>query len=603
MKLSCVMMTTCLICMGTGMLEASALLSSEARAELMRCARRWSVPQPEKGAAILKLPVYLSGDDVFSVFAFRSISDPSRALLGFEHRDIKEREFAIAPNDQSLEKIATSSPFESPYELNTGLITGIQMLWEGHEKLGTALIEKSLGTSSGNPHTCFFSPAGEDPALMLARSCLAAAVNEVTSAKPDFSGIRERIRILIEDQPKLKCPATSFMMDALEASAKHAPRPQGTIERVVDDFLLGGGSDGATRGRTGEFSPEGRALILLGFDAVPVLIKEMGSGRVTNHLMQGFNNFSSFPMTADMVISAYLQRLSNDELGSNWLERQKGLTVDRDRLLAWWAKASQAGERAYVSNHTILSAPDGAKLSLELLLIASVRYPDLIPEFYRKACATDHPSWNVGMLLKDSKTIPGQEKIRIFKETAEANHKAHRNFAMDALQELDPTLADRLLLERLRKCPKTATENYWLDQDAQMGRLVSQSDSTEVWRELGTLLERVDLGMRMELIAGLHPSIEAPREVLEAYFNIYDRYCEVKVIRDESSSEKFSGPGAGFPFSRLAVRDFMHMHWAAWLQLKLDHPTEKWTPSEWKTYREAVGAAVKTARRKLTYGD
>jgi hypothetical protein len=66
----------------------------------------------------------------------------------------------------------------------------------------------------------------------------------------------------------------------------------------------------------------------------------------------------------------------------------------------------------------------------------------------------------------------------------------------------------------------------------------------------------------------------------------------VASVRDESTSEKFSGPGAGFPYRKIAVRDFVHQHWARWLDLTLDAPEKGASAVTWKNYRNSVRLAI-----------
>jgi len=129
---------------------------------------------------------------------------------------------------------------------------------------------------------------------------------------------------------------------------------------------------------------------------------------------------------------------------------------------------------------------------------------------------------------------------------------------------------------------------------------VSETDNLKVWDALHRLIERVDLGMRMELIAHLLPPLDAPPEILDAFYSIYDQYKDDQTIRDESTSEKFSGPGAGFPHRKIEVRDFIHMHWARWLKLKqkLKSPDKNASPAMWETYRAAVAREIERSRSK-----
>ena len=158
---------------------------------------------------------------------------------------------------------------------------------------------------------------------------------------------------------------------------------------------------------------------------------------------------------------------------------------------------------------------------------------------------------------------------------------------------------EQRLIERLRKAAPTAKEAYWKDQDAILGSYVSKSGSVEVWREFHRYLERADLGMRMELINHLHPSKEAPPEILDSFFAIYELYGEDRTVRDETSSEKFSGPGAGFPHMRIEVRDFIHCHWGGWLDVEEEEPEEGATAEQWARYRATVEAAVGEFRKAL----
>jgi len=148
-------------------------------------------------------------------------------------------------------------------------------------------------------------------------------------------------------------------------------------------------------------------------------------------------------------------------------------------------------------------------------------------------------------------SIPQQQKIELFRTGIATNRQAHRNSALDCLRKLSPDQADEQLVRLLKNAPKTPKTKYWFDQDALLGRLVADSKAPEVWEALHALLDRADLGMRMELIYNLLPPQDAPDEVLQSFFNVYYRFREDKTVREVSTSEKFSGPGAGFPRRRI----------------------------------------------------
>ena len=176
--------------------------------------------------------------------------------------------------------------------------------------------------------------------------------------------------------------------------------------------------------------------------------------------MQGFNNFTSYPMSAGQVINSYLQRFANDEFGSNWVARQHGHTAENESVLAWWKEASEMGERAYVEKKTFVpGGKNGGRLSYELLLIARHRYPELLPKFYKMLLKTSRQSWPVAEALAEMPSIPAAEKVKMFLAGIATNHEAHRNAALKFLQGLDTRLADEQILRLLRKAPKTPRGN------------------------------------------------------------------------------------------------------------------------------------------------
>lgn len=371
--------------------QPTVKLNSKDRVRLLRKARDWGVPQPDAGAGLVKVWVFRRGSDAnaedFYALGFTHPDDPQHALVGFARWDLAQHGETLDVPDAtglSLDDISPNSPFGGVHAVNFGLITGIQLLRRGDERLGLALIGKSLGEESGHHRSAFKSPAGEAPVAMLARSCLAARLNEITSPEPDFMVIRQRVNQLLADQPELKSEATDWAVGALAASVAHRPSPVGSVGRVVDDFLMSGGTEGGLLGRTGSFAPAERALILKGFEAIPALLEQRHSKRFTNHLMLGFNNFTSYPMSAGQVVDAYLQRFSNGDFRSNWLMDQQGYELDDDAVAKWWEEASAMGEEEYVKRYALAKNSRGRwQLSNELLLLAEQRYPELVPGIRR----------------------------------------------------------------------------------------------------------------------------------------------------------------------------------------------------------------------------
>ena len=121
-----------------------------------------------------------------------------------------------------------------------------------------------------------------------------------------------------------------------------------------------------------------------------------------------------------------------------------------------------------------------------------------------------------------------------------------------------------------------------------------------MWETFHALLDRADPGMRMELIDDLYPPRDRSSELLRSFHDVYVRYHDDPVIRDETSDKKLSGPGAGLPHKRIAKRDFIYIHWSRWLKTGITPPQRGASEDEWRTYRDAVRIAVLTNHRDRT---
>lgn len=578
-----------------------APLSDDQQAELLKKAADWEVPQPSAQARLVKIESgSRNGQDV-CVLGFVEPGAPEKAMTGLDWKDLTGGvEFADAKAPLDLDDVICGGWFGAPQETSLGLVTGIQLLRRDRRAEGLKLIEKSLAEETGHHRSPFRIPPGEAAVLALARSCLADVINDITSERPDFPHLLKRLRRLLADQPSLKTEATDWAIEALEATVAHPPAKPGSIEALIDDYLMSGGVHGALTPR-GEQSAAETALVLKGFEAVPAVLAQLDSKRVTNHLMQGFNNFSSYPMQADAVLHDYLRRLANEEFGSNWLDRQQGGNPEREAVEAWWRKARETGERDYVAANLLRPDKDSEKkgaytISDELLIIAADRYPQCLPGIYRKLLASPTSSYDVAAAIADSKAITGPEKVALFVKAVTQGRDGHRNPALAHLLDLDPAKNEARLIQLLDRCPKTSKQAYWLDQDPALARFVSKSVNPAVWEALHRTLARVDLGMRMEMIDALSPPRDAPPAILASHFKIYDDFGKDPSVRDTADSPKFAGPGAGFPHDRIRMKDFIHREFASWLELEVEAPEDGSTLKAWDRYRAKVKPAIEAAR-------
>lgn len=566
--------------------------------KLLALAEKWEVPQPHPQSKLFKIWTYYNSSGEYYSLGFVEPDKPGVALVGAKWEDISipsSNPPILIPNIDklSLEFIVVASPFGSLNGSNNGLLTAIQLIRLGHLGVGEKLLEKSLKSDAGHPHSPLRIKEGQSADLMLAQSCLAAATNSITSPNPDFKTIKRQIETLVADRPTLKSKTTDWLLTALTASVNHPKAKPDSLEALIDDYLLSGKTHGAMSFGD-KPHPSRKELVLRGFKAIPTLIKHLDDKRMTNHLMQGFNNFSSYPMTADLVINNYIQSFANDEMGSNWLDRQKGYTSKNEAVLAWWTKASAMGEREYVKRYTIREGEEKKiYLSEDLLTISEARYPELIPQFYVDILKTKHQSYDVVAALGGHPRIPIETQKKLLLQGIASGKEEHRNSALRELIKLDPGEGEALLLKLIKNGPKTTRGEYWTDQNAGLTRFVSESTNLEIWKATETYVHRALLGMRMELLSNLSPPVDAPKEVLQVFLSIHDRYESSKTVRMNSLSRKFDGPGAGFPYDNLELRNFIHIHYGHWLKVSASPPErEEQTPEKWVAYRAEVAKAM-----------
>ena len=245
-------------------------ISAKELKALLQKADDWDVPQPSPNAKLLKVWAFRRGgeQDIFAL-GFNEEENANYALVGFDHWEFGngiETQVVEDPERVSLDDVTPVSPFSEAHGVNFGLVTGIQLLRAGNEKTGRALIRKSNGEEAGHPRSAFRSPAGESAVLTLARACLADALNQITSKKPDFEKIKRRIEMLLREQPEIQSKATDWVMKGLAASVDHKPSPAGSPGVIIDAYLLSGAIIDGLIMDAEEFSESERVVILKGFE-------------------------------------------------------------------------------------------------------------------------------------------------------------------------------------------------------------------------------------------------------------------------------------------------------------------------------------------------
>jgi hypothetical protein len=192
--------------------------------------------------------------------------------------------------------------------------------------------------------------------------------------------------------------------------------------------------------------------------------------------------------------------------------------------------------------------------------------------------------------------LSAKEKLNLLGHGATHKDYRHRLPALYAVKDLDSEEFIRLLLAALEGCPEDVPGPYWTCPEGQLGALVMRCDDPRVWKTLEKVARRSAVGLRMEL---LDHAID-PRDTRHRpqQLRLLAGFLDDAALKDVSSGSKFEGPGAGFPYNKIEVRDFAVWEIAGLVGMPVEVKLDR-TPEEWATIRKAVREALEKEWGKI----
>jgi hypothetical protein len=477
----------------------------------------------------------------------------------------------------------------APFESNTGLAVALQCKARGWDALADRLWAASLKHTSGHPRGAYYQPADVPNRTALSYLAWVYSANELVTPDTDRAKTVGRMKAVLTAEPRLDTNHARELVRAAEASLAPSKAKPGTAERLVDDL-----TDMCNTGRgSGEKDPRFTRLAVLGFDAVPALLEHLDDRRLTRSVRTGFNNFPTQHMQVRHVVSDLLQELAGDDVGTDWLRRQRGEVVDRSDVQAWWETARKEGEEAYFVRRVLPTGDQKSWPNSLMLDVLSRKYPQRLPELYRTILA-DRPkiqSWPIAKAIGGS-SLSDEKKRAIFLEAARTKDLLHRRSALDHLRPLDHDQFVTILLATLEALPRTPTSPYWSCPEAAYAHVVLTTDDARVWKAFEAVAKRSDVGLRMEFMNPMNYTHLGDRQRAQR-LAFLAAFLEDAEAPDVAANPKmFEGPHAGFTFSRLEVRDLAAMKIASLLDMP-DHPDRNWTVDQWKDLRKRVRERLK----------
>lgn len=416
-------------------------------------------------------------------------------------------------------------------------------------------------------------------------------LERVTHPKGDRAPVARRVHDLIRKDKELDTDHHRVLLKSLDLALVPSKAKPGSIEALIDGLV----DYSADTGTIGVFERQDSywRIAQLGFDAVPTLIDHLDDDRLTRSMMTGFNNFPSWHMRVKDVVGDLLEGLAGEESGRDWLRRQQGYEVEKAAARKWWKKARKVGEEAYLMAHALPPPQDKERVwpRDQILRVILTKYPRHIPSLYRTVLdkRPDVDSWELVEALQKCK-LPDRDKMDLFVRAVRHKDSEHRLPAFHAILELDRKRFTALWLEAIEALPRDVPGKYWIAPEAHLAGLATECDDPRVWPLLEKVVRRSSLGLRMELLNQLGDR-DTTRHRADC-LRLLARFLDDAALRDERADKRLDGPGAGFPYPRIEVRDFVALKIARILDIKVELKLDR-TPAEWAAIRGRVREALK----------
>jgi hypothetical protein len=594
LSLLCLLALACAACA-----FAAAADPPPAPAELLKEYRSLGLPLPPEKARLVRYEAggggIVNGKVQPTVYALAFEAKPgSRTEHPVLLRGTLQWQPAWDPRARAVEPDA-SAVKDLEFDADDALVLAIQCHSRGWDQLAGDLLERSL---KGNP-----TPSGK----RLVRLAWDYWLDQLTRPKIDRGPVAKRLKDLARQDPMLETPYTRALLRSLDLALVPGKGKPGTVEALIDDLV----DHDADAGTLGRFEPGDRywRVVERGFDAVPALLEHLDDDRLTRAIMQGFNNFRPWHQRVKDVVGDILEGLAAEELdraadgksvGGGWLRRQQGYPITPDAGRAWWEKARKLGEEAYLLDRVLPPAAKEGKrahVNAHLLRVISVKYPKHVPALYRTVLdkRPDLYSGELAEVLARS-PVPAKDKLDLFLSAARHKDATHRLPAFHALKNLDKKKFDALLLATIEGFPTDVKGEYWICPEAYIAGLAVESDDARVWAALEKVAQRSSLGLRMELLNHFGDSRDTRRR--PERLRLLAAFLDDAEVRDTKSDARFGGPGAGFPYDRIEVRDFVAVELAGLLGVEVELKLER-SAAEWAEVRNKVREVLKRELRKL----
>jgi hypothetical protein len=327
-------------------------------------------------------------------------------------------------------------------------------------------------------------------------------------------------------------------------------------------------------------------LLEAGFDAAPYLIEHLNDHRLTRVYEPPAMMSSGYQCRVRDLVGYLIRDLAGRNLPPDWIE-----DLHQVPARAWWERAKQVGEEAYLLANVF---PDnGNEVNSLLLWLLQKKHPRGLPKLYRNILEERPQIWSDPVVHAIAHcALPRRRKMELFISGARHDFRKHREAAFEAIALLGQESLVEVAIKLLDELPRIPKENYWRCPEQAVVSLVLRTDDVRVWKALDKAARRVGVGLRMQLLRRVaNDGKESER--LKERLAFLRAFLEDATLRDMNTDpDRYLAVPAGDDFPRMEVRNYAALELGRLLKVNRT-PLSSWDDAQWAGFREEVQKALK----------
>jgi hypothetical protein len=332
--------------------------------------RSYGLPLPPASASFVEIGQgYSSGEGTLYNFgyALRPADKPNEVVVMVDGQEVTHHSVKPAePTRLAAKRTWIRSGRRSFMELDTALWLALAEGARGHNEFALALLDRT-----------------HDPRKPLEQRVATFALHhwmqQLLDSGTDRAAISTHLHSLVRKHPELDDPYTKYVLERLDLTVNGRYSGSDANEKLVDSLCDHDERPGVfppfsmlAHGKQAD-RPIIKAIVSIGFEVVPALIRHLDDERLTRSAFVGFNNFQPYHLTVGDICRDILYAYS-DKYEMYPFRRR---TFDKAQILKWWNEAKALGERTYLAQRVSYKTKASVWGSL-LIDMAKARHPDLL---------------------------------------------------------------------------------------------------------------------------------------------------------------------------------------------------------------------------------